>query len=192
MKHVLSVALASAALIYSPAASAADFFPGDPEFSVSGDPFTGTDTVSGDIGRSGLSGTATDNFIFQIGPVTGNGIGLGSGSLITSFSNFGPTSLIFNSVTFSNGISTFIVPISALGTGSAASLSNIPIFSGNVNTLSVNYTATGNAAFGGQLTFIPGGIPEPMTWALMILGFAAIGFAMRRRTKEEARVRFAF
>ena len=130
--------------------------------------------------------------MFQIGPVTGNGIGLGSGSLITSFSNIGPTSLIFNSVTFSNGISTFIVPISALGTGSAASLSNIPIFSGNVNTLSVNYTATGNAAFGGQLTFIPGGIPEPMTWALMILGFAAIGFAMRRRTKEEARVRFAF
>ena len=35
-----------------------------------------------------------------------------------------------------------------------------------------------------------GGVPEPATWALMILGFGAIGAAMRRRTPA-ARVRFA-
>ena len=33
------------------------------------------------------------------------------------------------------------------------------------------------------------GVPEPATWALMILGFGAVGGAMRRRTK--ASVRFA-
>jgi hypothetical protein len=33
-----------------------------------------------------------------------------------------------------------------------------------------------------------GGVPEPSTWALMLLGFGAVGWAMRRRTS----VRYAF
>ena len=194
MKKILSLIAVSAALAYSPAASAANFFPTPPNpiFSVFGDALSGTETVSGSISRNGLSGTDTDNFIFRIGPPNGNAIGQGSGSIITSFSVAGPTSLVFNSVTFNNGVNTFVVPITAIGSGSAASLSNIPIFSGNFNTLSVNWTATGNASYGGNLTFVPGGIPEPMTWAMMILGFAAVGFAMRRRNEEVARVRYAF
>jgi len=192
MKKMISAAIVAATLAYAPAASATDFFPPSPQFQVFGNPNTGLETVSGTISRGGLNGTGTDNFIFRIGPPTGNGIGLGSGSVITSFSITGPTSIVFNSVTFSNGITTYVVPISALGSGVAASLSNIPIYSGNFNTLSVNWTASGNASYGGNLTFIPGGIPEPMTWAMMIIGFAAVGFAMRRRNKEVARVRYAF
>lgn len=38
---------------------------------------------------------------------------------------------------------------------------------------------------------IPGGVPEPATWALMILGFGAVGGAMRRRQAVAANVRFA-
>lgn len=192
MKKFIPLVLAAAALAYAPSVSAADFLPGTPEFTVSGNALSGTDTVSGGINRVGLTGTETDNFIFRIGPATGLGIGLGSGSIITSFSNTGATSMLFNSVTFSNGVNTFIVPITALGAGSFGTLSNIPIFAGNVNTLSVNWSATGNASYGGQLTFVPGGIPEPMTWAMMIIGFAAIGFAMRRRNDEVTRVRYAF
>ena len=29
--------------------------------------------------------------------------------------------------------------------------------------------------------FVGGGVPEPSTWAMMLLGFGGIGFAMRRR-----------
>ncbi len=35
------------------------------------------------------------------------------------------------------------------------------------------------------------GVPEPATWALMILGFGAVGSAMRRRQSAAAKVRFA-
>lgn len=35
------------------------------------------------------------------------------------------------------------------------------------------------------------GIPEPATWALMIMGFGAVGGAMRRRQSVKASVRFA-
>jgi hypothetical protein len=35
------------------------------------------------------------------------------------------------------------------------------------------------------------GVPEPSTWAMMLAGFAAIGFAMRRQ-RQHAQVRFAF
>jgi hypothetical protein len=36
-----------------------------------------------------------------------------------------------------------------------------------------------------------GAVPEPATWALMILGFGAVGGAMRRRQAVAAKVRFA-
>lgn len=35
-----------------------------------------------------------------------------------------------------------------------------------------------------------GGVPEPATWAMMLLGFGGMGYAMRRRTKVSTRVRF--
>jgi hypothetical protein len=38
---------------------------------------------------------------------------------------------------------------------------------------------------------VPGGVPEPATWALMILGFGAVAGAMRRRRSVTATVRFA-
>lgn len=192
MKKMISAAIAAAALAYAPTASAANFLPGTPEFSVSGNALTGTNTVSGGILRVGLNGVDTDNFLFRIGPETGYGIGLGTGSLITTFTLNSGTSLVFNSVSFFNGFQTYVVPVTAFEGGAFARLNGIPIFAGVTNRLSVNYTATGNASYGGNLTFTPGGIPEPMTWAMMIIGFAAVGFAMRRRNKEVARVRYAF
>jgi hypothetical protein len=38
---------------------------------------------------------------------------------------------------------------------------------------------------GGGFNGIPG-VPEPTTWAMMLLGFAGIGFAGFRRTKRSA------
>ena len=54
-------------------------------------------------------------------------------------------------------------------------------FSGTLN--GVFSTATGN--------FVLGAVPEPATWAMMMAGLSAIGFAMRRRQNQSARVGFA-
>jgi hypothetical protein len=46
---------------------------------------------------------------------------------------------------------------------------------------------------GGTLTIsaVNSAVPEPATWAMMILGMGAVGYAMRRRQKVTAKVRFA-
>lgn len=36
-----------------------------------------------------------------------------------------------------------------------------------------------------------GAVPEPSTWAMMLLGFGAVGAGMRRRRKDQPRLRFA-
>ncbi|MDE2405177.1 MAG: PEP-CTERM sorting domain-containing protein [Sphingomonadales bacterium] len=35
-------------------------------------------------------------------------------------------------------------------------------------------------------------VPEPATWAMMLLGFFGVGAAMRRKGRQQANVRFAF
>ena len=43
----------------------------------------------------------------------------------------------------------------------------------------------------GAVTPPPSGVPEPATWAMMMIGFGAMGAALRRRQKVSARIRFA-
>ena len=62
---------------------------------------------------------------------------------------------------------------------------------------SVSFTETGNQNASldyvefDNVTSATGAVPEPATWALMILGMGAVGFAMRRRNKVTATLRFA-
>jgi hypothetical protein len=50
--------------------------------------------------------------------------------------------------------------------------------------LTVNYTA---APGGGS---VPAAVPEPATWAMMLLGFGLVGAAMRRRQRQTVRYSF--
>lgn len=47
----------------------------------------------------------------------------------------------------------------------------------------LNFRVTGTTA--------AGAVPEPATWAMMLAGFGALGFALRRRPRQAARIRFA-
>jgi hypothetical protein len=48
-------------------------------------------------------------------------------------------------------------------------------------TLHITGTRGTASAFSGTISF--GAVPEPGTWAMMLLGFGAVGFAMRRRRR---------
>ncbi len=65
--------------------------------------------------------------------------------------------------------------------------SNITLDGGDLTiNLANSFFAPGGSLqvkFDGTVTPPPAGaVPEPATWAMMILGFALVGFAMRRRT----------
>ena len=68
-------------------------------------------------------------------------------------------------------------------TGTTNSLSLLVPFTGAGDyRLSFGGTAPVNgAAVTGNLTFRVQAVPEPATWAMMLLGFGAVGFVIRRR-----------
>jgi hypothetical protein len=48
-------------------------------------------------------------------------------------------------------------------------------------TLTVQGTRGDSGSFGGNVAFEAAAVPEPATWAMMLLGFGAIGWQLRRR-----------
>jgi hypothetical protein len=50
-------------------------------------------------------------------------------------------------------------------------------------TLTVNGLSRGNGSFSGTIAFLSDvpAVPEPATWAMMLFGFGAVGYSMRRR-----------
>ncbi|MFL6761108.1 MAG: FxDxF family PEP-CTERM protein [Sphingomicrobium sp.] len=65
-------------------------------------------------------------------------------------------------------------------------LMNPIVLTSGPHTLFVNGSlAAGiaNASYSGTLNISPAAVPEPAAWALMLLGFGAIGMTMRRRQR---------
>ena len=71
-----------------------------------------------------------------------------------------------------------------VGAGGATTLafySSLSTSSSNLGVAFDNLTVTTAVA----------GVPEPATWVMMIVGFGALGFGMRRRPNATARIRYA-
>jgi hypothetical protein len=146
---------------------------GGPDSRVSGfafdlDPDPKKGSATGAFSNLNLGGTYPD----AIGKVEtclannkGNGCS-GSGGATLSTPAAGALSLVFNSNTPSLTLSDFHVRYQSLsGLGKITS------------------------AAGSEVT---SPVPEPDTWALMLFGFGAVGFAMRRRKPKVVRVRVAY
>ena len=207
-KLVLSVLGASALAIASAASAQTIITPGAPlppndpstSFIVSGNIFSGP--IAATIGHTGIdAGAFTDIFQFTI-PQTG----FGSGSITTSVSALdflGETDLDIDSVVV-NGLLAFTqlrtpstvsdpfgVPcavrgVDGCGANEVAFRNDVPILAGVLNTITVNGLSRGNGSYGGNLTFTPTAVPEPATWGMMLLGFAGIGWQLRRKRNTGA------
>jgi hypothetical protein len=79
-----------------------------------------------------------------------------------------------------------LASLNTAGNAYEARLDNVASIT-NPQTLRVNYTSTSSGSAAGTVSFTAAAVPEPATWALMILGFGVVGYAMRRRPA----VRFA-
>lgn len=183
MKRHLSILAGIASVAaFAPAANAATFTPGSPNFTVSGNIANGP--VSANIGNSGIvSGNFSDSFLFRI-----DQFGTGSGSISTSTSLIGSsTDLDILSVTV-NGLAAARTTLGN-GAGEFFSIGDVPILSGALNSIVVTGFSRGNGSYGGNATFTPA-IPEPTTWAIMMIGIAGIGFGLRRQRRTTTSVSF--
>jgi hypothetical protein len=192
-KTVLGL-LGAAAVAFSTAAGAVTITPDQPSnptgtyFIVAGDIFSGP--IDASFGHVGIpTGSFTDLIQFTI-PQTG----LGSGSITTETSLFGGAtdldilSVLVNGVAATltlfdaNDVECLVRGVGTCGTSEQWTATGVPIEFGVLNTITVSGTSRGLGGYGGHATFTPA-VPEPATWGMMLLGFGAVGFAMRRRRR---------
>ena len=163
-------ALAATALSTAAPAATTIVTHGDPVITLSSGTFT--DTVSG------KSGSFMDTFDFAA-PL---GFTLQSAS-ITAANVAGGAKITFGSITL-NGIN-FLADA-----GGSFHLDDQPLLANNHIIVNGSYFSPNfkkfSSTFTGSLAF-SGGVPEPATWALMLLGIGGIGAGMRRRNVSALR-----
>lgn len=173
MKPIYLAATAAVALLAASQAYAAEtssFSPTAPDGS-----FTGMfgDTQLG-------AGTFTDTFNFNM-PT-----GIAGATISSEFSSDPLNNIDFTSVTL-NG-----TPFNINSTGQVEfrSLTGLPVTNGP-QQLIVTGASGGNGSFAGTLSFVLAaagvpGVPEPASWALMMMGFGGAGALIRVRRRAAA------
>lgn len=133
---------------------------------------------SGTFGNDSVlceGGALTCAFTNTFSFLTPTGFDLVNASISTSAA--GSNNIDFSSVLL-NGAAFALSPTGTFEFGSLSS----GLTAGFNNTLTVNGQNSGNSAFSGTLTFAAqSAVPEPATWAMMLLGFGAVGFSIRRK-----------
>lgn len=180
MRKLLLGALAATAMTFASAANA---------------------TITVDPGTTvGVTGPTGNQFVFSLG-YSGSGVNspfletliftntlagtYGLTLTTTASSNGASNDIDFTSAWLTGG--SIVTPINLLTTGlifnndvlESYGLFGLALGSGTY-TLSIGGTRGTTGSFGGNVAF-QNAVPEPATWAMMLLGFGAVGFAMRRR-----------
>jgi hypothetical protein len=182
-KHVLLALGAASALAISTSASAAVTIDDHSFASIDG-PATSGDTTTISFDESGLGNPTFSEYLTFTNTIAG------LYSLVVATSS---TSVDFTSVILSGPGGPFgLSKAFDNGTTEFWQRSNLFLDAGQY-TFTVNGNNNGTGTLGGTIT-IGQAVPEPGTWAMMLLGFGAIGFAMRRRKQAEGtkRIRLSY
>jgi hypothetical protein len=124
-------------------------------------------SISGVFGNTGIAGgDFIDVISFEL-PAAGL-----TSATITSILVNPTTDVTFTSV-FLNGMA---FDIKQTADPEYWFLKNLPTLSGT-QTLTINGTSGAAGSYGGTIAF--GAVPEPATWAMMILGFGMVGAGLR-------------
>ena len=134
-------------------------------------------TITGRLGSTLTLSSPTSAFTTISNPIATNtitrtGVASGAFTLTPLTTTLAPTSIIGDTADF-------------LGSGTASVTMTLANITRTTTTSggSVNFAShSGNA--GGTYTIIYEVLPDPGTWATMILGFGMVGTAMRRRRKS--------
>ena len=178
-KLATTATAAAAAFALATPASAALVIEQDP------DPCTVSDTsCTFSFDSSGVAGMFSESATFtlpQLGSLNG---------VATAISLDVATAIDFTSITITNAMGAVVGAFNITNGNPEIAVLNPVVANGGTYTLNVTGVAGSNASYGGTLNF--SAVPEPGTWALMILGFGAIGFSMRRKSQvRSTSVRYA-
>jgi len=168
MNKLMSMVVVAAAAVASPAQAVETIF-------ITGSSgIFGNDAVTCSAGATTCAFTNTFNFL------TPTGFNLANATISTPQSTTNPTSNVDFTSVLLNGMA---FTLTAGGTGPQfGSLSNVMLTPGVNNQIVVNGTNSGDGTFSGTLNFATvSAVPEAGTWAMMLIGFGAVGFSMRRR-----------
>lgn len=145
-----------------------------------------TSTTPNGLGRTGVGfflATDTASFTF--------------GSAITAFAidinTFAPEAGSYSVLLNNGGVGGSIFEtFPGTGTGQFIGLtSTTPFTSITVNAASDFSYTLDTLIYGSSAPIIGSAVPEPSTWAMMLLGFGIVGYTIRRRSNESTRIRFA-
>ena len=168
-KLLIGAALAVSMLAAAPAANAAQYINVPAVAAPDG-------TISGTYGNNNIvEGAFSNTFNF-----TFPAAGLGGATLTSVLSGLDATNIDFTSVTF-NGQN---FDIGMTGDIEFRFLKNLAVFTGPQEII-VNGVSGGNGSYSGTLSF-SSAVPEPATWAMMIIGFTGAGVAIRRRRRDDS------
>lgn len=166
-KFALAAAIAAAATVAAPAAYASPV--------VSFNPATGTGVF---FNNSVVAGAINDVFQFDY-------VGTGTATAdITSITFEIAQAITLSSVTFNDKAFSVLEEIVSTPNGDVKRItgfvSGVPISTGT-QTLVVKGESAGNNTYTGNIRIAVSPVPEPATWALMIVGFGMVGSTLRRR-----------